>query len=106
MNRWFATNNENQGRTSYFQSRQRGLVKGVRNLFSLEGTTPEAPSPHNGASLLARIHVEGQRQSEPSEYLPPIDFKYGPFEPETRNFDLVTGHFPPGRAVLPMKRHS
>ncbi|WMJ75339.1 SpvB/TcaC N-terminal domain-containing protein [Cytophagaceae bacterium ABcell3] len=46
--------------------------------------------PVNGISLLSRVSIEGHNEDE-SEWMPPLDFDYTRFTPETREFMPVRG---------------
>ena len=57
--------------------------------------------PLNGVSLLSQVQVEG-RDGDESEKLPPLEFGYTRFEPESRKFFPVTGQdLPAGSLARP-----
>jgi YD repeat-containing protein len=81
------------------QSGKLSPIKTYHMSYQDEGIMPAAPPLQNGASLLTQILVEGQRRGEPSEFMPPLDFNYGVFEPERRNFDPVAGNSLPPESL-------
>lgn len=68
------------------------------------GELPEAVLPPNGASLVSRIRVVGQDESQPDEEdrtqaLPPLEFSYTVFDPEGRDFFPLEGPDLPARSL-------
>ncbi|MDT4331860.1 SpvB/TcaC N-terminal domain-containing protein [Methylomonas sp. MED-D] len=60
----------------------------------------DADLPANGASLLARIRVEG-RDGQATEFLPPLTFDYSRFQPKAQTFFAVRGPLPAASLAHP-----
>jgi len=57
-----------------------------------ELASPVDQLPHNGASLLAEVRVEGHDDANgASQSLPPLRLSYGAFTPGERTFEAITG---------------
>jgi YD repeat-containing protein len=82
----------------YIDSDRKRLTRTYHLEYVDENETDPARLPHNKVSLLAQIRVEGHRtdngRESPPQCLPPLTFKYGPFEPDNRQFDTIEGSLP------------
>jgi len=72
------------------------LTRTYHLIYLDQQNTLAQPLPLNRASLLHQVRVEGHDDAQ-SEFLPPLEFRYTQFAPNSQKFSPITGpDLPPG----------